>query len=180
MKILFQTLFLLISFAGTGQTIQETVDYVNDKLIKYDQMTYEYINAMSRAHIEYDKTYGYDEIELLVTGELLVKRIAIEQGEIKSIPFVRSVYLKNLSDSVLIEIIDSFHKETTIAKIRIYCSSGNCIETISEDNPIPNESDEITFLIINNDYSERVKKALIHLIQEASKIDAFKENDPFK
>lgn len=176
-KLYLLFFMLLISVVASTQNINETLEYINDKLKKYDHGTFEY-NAYDFSD---DDINRHDYLSILKTGEVIVKRIINIEGvsDEPYEPFEVRFYLKNLSDTVLIQedFDDSGNLYYTIL---IQCETDDCMILSYKNEPKSELRKYYGFALIDSLYSQRVYNALTRLIVLGKKEDSYLKDDPFK
>ena len=97
-NILSLQFIFLLGLVCQGQNINETLEYINDKLEKYDHTAFLTKKMNSEYAPDWDLT-SYNKLSISENGEITIERIIIDEG-VKSIAYDIKFYLKSLSDSV--------------------------------------------------------------------------------
>lgn len=176
-RILFFLIFIFIAFTCFGQDLDETIDYINNKLKRYDHTSF----IIKQTNLEFMPDWdisSYYKWELLSSGELVIRRIIIDEGK-KEFGSEKRLFVKNLSDNIeLVESKDYFGYN--YYKITLRCKKYGCIVTQYTDDYTSQIHSSFYITLTDKTYSERVINAIKKLIELVNESDRFLEDDPFK
>ncbi len=170
MKKILAILFF-IPFIGYSQNINETLDYINERLEKYDWLT----NFKINANIDNAKNEkGFVRLSVSEKGKLSLTYYRQFLGEYK-IGFIDEVYLKELDNTVVIEHTENKKTNSHLCVIKIYCKKGACVFS-SYDN---NYKEYCHVSVSNKEIGNNLKNAIEHLIKLGYNNENFYDKDPF-
>jgi hypothetical protein len=164
---------LLFSFIhGYGQNLSETVEYIND-LLKLHTYNLDFPEIKTSGH-------AYDCITIDEHGKIEVRRYIEDEstGKILTKGQTGYAYLKALEMGTI-----ENHGGGNIAtefRLKLSCKSqGNCA-TYQFNSEGSSLRSYLSFQVDNDDVRERLKNALLHLLELARNIKEFYEKDPFE
>lgn len=176
-KLVFILTIVSFNLICHSQNINETIEYINDKLEKYDHTSF----LTKTMNAEYAPDWDiscYNKWFLLQNGELVIQQITINEG-VKSIGYDIKFFIKALSDSIEIEKdLDMYEKPYYIITIR--CKNYGCMISKTTDEPTSDKMSYYSFTVTDKVYSKRIVNAIKKLIQLANESKNFREDDPFK
>ena len=173
MKRFLLTLMIVLTIpiltSSQNLSIEETIDYINDKLEKYDFLTKnEFIKNNS-----YSKK-RYHQFSLSKKGKLTITQYLNDGNKVKEEAF-SEVYLKQLNLQVKLDV------EADLGSIDAYSITLSC-----QDNEnciffatINKYSYGYILYVYNADIALSLKRAIEHLIKQAQNNAEFYERDPF-
>jgi hypothetical protein len=163
-KLLLVLFFFSVIFNSAGQTINETVDFINDAIMESTKSVL--------------KLRFYDKIQVndkgKITEDIYMKIIQPDFILMES----RSGYLKNLRYSETKSFID--HDGTTHYIIILKSADGsNSVSRLIKTQDEVTKVDEINITVYSKELSEKVKTAVIHLLSLAKNNSKFLSKDIF-
>lgn len=170
-------ILLSIGIACSGQSINETIDYINEKLKKYDYAAY----LVQRMNSEFAPDWNistHDELSITENGEVTIEQILVEEGE-RSVAKDVKFFLKSLSDSIEFSSGLDMYKSSYYT-ITIRCKTFGCMISTTTDDPTSEKMSSYTFSLSDKTYSERVANAIGRLIELSNEKAEYLEDDPFR
>jgi hypothetical protein len=151
-------LFLLNPFHLTAQSLNETVDNINDLLKNY--------NYNSPKSIIPDPYYGHIEVDSNGLIQSFIFEKNSKEGKIVKIPSSHG-YLKSL------DIVIESSEDSGKYRVKLVCSNGNRCLFNGHGNIIPSDSSGMGFTVTNLEVQNKVGKAFEHLLVLAKNNSAF-------
>lgn len=155
---------LLSNFTLNGQSIKETVSFINDAIQESTK------SAMEWPHLDKIKVNEKGKLITDVYMDLSLPEYTLFES--------RAVYLKNLtySETKYFKLPDGTNHFVIILK----CSnSTNCVSVQVKGESQFESISETTLTLYNQALSEKVKNAIIHLIDLAKSNPDYLSKDPF-